>query len=155
MRFRNYLVLLFFTLTTLSFAPSTPLQADRAFDLPYSVLPSYLPVSTGNLLGNIIVPAAGSQNNKQTAVPFSIPVGTPYIIAVIDGEASGYSFRTGTSTTIAATNTDFNQVGPASIQIPLPTNTGVAATCAFYNNGAGGTVKVYASDSIIQDFTIN
>jgi hypothetical protein len=101
---------------------------------------------SGNLLGSIIVPAAGSQNNKNTAVPFTIPFGCKALIMVIDGEASGYSFRTGTGSGLAALSTDLNQVGPSTIQIPLVQGSGVEQVLAVYNGGAGGTVRVLQSD---------
>lgn len=100
-------------------------------------------------LGSIVVPAAGSQNNKNTAVPFSIPFNCSRVLCVIDSESSGYNFVTGTNNSLAATTNDFNQVGAASVQIPISTGTGSAQVLAIYNAGAGGTVKVYQVDGVV------
>jgi hypothetical protein len=100
----------------------------------------------GQLLVTLTVPSHGSVNTGN-----SIPNGCAGVIAVLDSEAAGYNFRTGTGNVIAL-STDFSQLGPASLQIPLVTGTGQVQTVAFYNGGAGGTVKVYAAcDGKVQD----
>lgn len=132
--------ILFFFLALFAI-PDRPAKSDPCGQAP-------TPLASGQFLGNIVVPAGGSQNNKNTAVPFSIPRSIPYIAAVLDSESSGYSYRTGTGSSLAAASTDLNQVGPATLQIAINNASGVEQVVAFYNAGGGGTVKVYQMEGV-------
>lgn len=104
-------------------------------------------------LGTIVVPNNGSANNTNTGVPFTIPAGTPRIVCVIDSLAQGYNFRTGTGSSLAATTNDINQIGPATVQIPLAVGGSLAQVVAIFTSGAGGNVTVFSADGPLQSST--
>lgn len=101
-------------------------------------------------LGNVVVPPSGSQNNLGTSTPFHVPPFTNRLVLNIDGESSGYNFKTGpASSSLASSSGESNQKGPANVQIPLPQD-GREFGIAIFNGGAGGTVGVYAADGPLQ-----
>lgn len=97
-----------------------------------------------SFLGNI-VNAGGSTsvNNNTTASPFTIPIDCQRILLVLPTEAAGFNIHIDQSSTVTATSNDFNQVGPASVQLTLSTPASSNSYVAIFNSGGGGTVKAY------------
>ena len=96
-------------------------------------------------IGDLVCAAATSVNNQTTAVPFTIPVGVPYLYfrtTAADATVK-LALYTATPPTLAALSTDFLLVANQALPLDVPSyNPASSAACAAFST-AGATINVF------------